>query len=105
MSNGAVKLTLAAAVATAAASLAYATAFGTNSKRRFGRHQHHESGQMHFDVPSEILQDECECKEEVILAVQLALEGECRRIHLTRMLRVICDVSYTYDVLYTYSLS
>ena len=70
MSNGAMKLTLAAAVVTTAASLLYASAFSGKIRRDRGNKQH-------FNVPNEILQsDECRCKEEVVLAVRLALEGK-----------------------------
>ena len=71
MSNGAMKLTLAAAVVTTAASLLYASAFSGNSRRDRG------SNKQHFNVPKEILEsDDCKCKEEVVLAVRLALEGK-----------------------------
>ena len=70
MSNGAMKLTLAAAVVTTAASLLYASAFSGKIRRDRGNKQH-------FNVPHEILlSDECKCKEEVVLAVRLALEGK-----------------------------
>jgi len=74
------KLTLAATVATAAASLAYASAFGISRRR--------SSSSCISTIPPEILQSEC--REEVILAVRLALEGklwECV---------VFCDVSSFY---------
>ena len=74
MSSEALKLTLAAAVATAVTSLVFVSAFGPGAPRRrvgetWGQPQH-------FDVPPEILVGDCECKEAVILAVRLALEGE-----------------------------
>mmetsp|Transcript_37724 Transcript_37724/g.79534 ORF Transcript_37724/g.79534 Transcript_37724/m.79534 type:complete len:370 (-) Transcript_37724:310-1419(-) len=85
MSNGAIKVALAAAAATALTSLAYVSAFtnagGSNPRSSSSRRI--ENGdtttttlQHHFDVPSEILEDDnCQCKEEVILAVRLALEA------------------------------
>lgn len=91
MSNGAMKLTLAAAVVTTAASLLYASAFSGKSRRDRGNKQH-------FNVPNEILQsDECKCKEEVVLAVRLALEGKRYRIY--------CSVILVYHVIiYCFSL-
>lgn len=74
MSSGAMKLTLAAAAAATAvtAALAYSSssAFGV---RRGGSDA---NKQQHFNVPPEILNGDCEYKDEVILAVRLALEGE-----------------------------
>mgnify|MGYP001073539845 CR=1 FL=1 len=73
MSSGAMKLTLAAAAATAeTAALAYSSssAFGV---RRGGSDA---NKRQHFNVPPEILNGDCEYKDEVILAVRLALEGE-----------------------------
>lgn len=78
MSNGAMKLTLAAVVATAVTSLVYASAFGTSGKSsRVGRGVGNDAShpQQHFHVPNEILQGDCEGREEVILAVRLALEA------------------------------
>ena len=66
-SSGAMKLTLAATVATAAASLAYASAFGVSRRRS-------SSTSCISNIPPEILQSDC--REEVILAVRLALEGK-----------------------------
>ena len=62
------KLTLAATVATAAASLAYASAFGVSRRRSSS------SNYCISTIPPEILQSDC--REEVILAVRLALEGK-----------------------------
>ena len=62
------KLTLAATVATAAASLAYASAFGVSRRRSSS------STTCISTIPQEILQSDC--REEVILAVRLALEGK-----------------------------
>ena len=67
-SSGAMKLTLAATVATAAASLAYASAFGISRRRSSS------STTCISTIPPEILQSDC--REEVILAVRLALEGK-----------------------------
>ena len=61
------KLTLAAAAATAAASFVCASAFA----RVGAKHE-----RKHFKVPPEILEGGCECREEVILAVRLALAGK-----------------------------
>mmetsp|Transcript_17504 Transcript_17504/g.36567 ORF Transcript_17504/g.36567 Transcript_17504/m.36567 type:complete len:375 (+) Transcript_17504:53-1177(+) len=72
-------LIAAAAAAAAATSVVYASAFGASKPRAGGSRKigggnaakHH-----HFDVPPEILEDGgCECKDEVILAVRLALEA------------------------------
>ncbi len=70
------KLGLTTAVAVLVGSFAYhAAALGLARQRR----RWHEN----FDVPAEILKNEndeddfiCECKEELILAVRLAQEGE-----------------------------
>jgi hypothetical protein len=90
-SVGSMKLTLAAAVATAVASWAcYASAFGNNAvvgprremvrRRRIGNDDEDDDDgsevRGHFEVPPEILEGDCECREEVVLAVRLALEGE-----------------------------
>lgn len=72
MSNGVMKITLAAVAAAAATSLVYASAFSTSGRRgRVGG-----GANQHFSVPPEILKgDGCECREEVVLAVRLALEA------------------------------
>jgi hypothetical protein len=85
------KLTLAAGIATAVASWACASAtFGSNAR---GAKSYRESiRRLHevddddcnvatvrghrYDVPPEILVGDCVCREEVVLAVHLALEGE-----------------------------
>ncbi|KAL9183076.1 hypothetical protein ACHAXT_004863 [Thalassiosira profunda] len=59
-SSGTMKLTLAAAAATAAASFVCASAFA-------------RTGAKHERLPPEILEGDCECREEVTLAVRLAL--------------------------------
>ncbi len=72
-------LIAAAAAAAAATSAVYATAFGvsktpTGGSRKIGGGN---AVKHHFDVPPEILEGGgCICKDEVILAVRLALEGE-----------------------------
>ena len=76
MSSEALKLTLAAAVATAVTSLVFVSAFGPGAPRRRVGETWGQQGEQHFDVPPEILVGDCECKEVVILAVRLALEGE-----------------------------
>ena len=97
MSNGAMKLTLAAAVATTAASILYASAFSGNSRRDRG------SNKQHFNVPKEILEsDDCKCKEEVVLAVRLALEGK-RYIILQCNCGVSCDyVLFLFGISHTF---
>jgi hypothetical protein len=102
-SAGAMKLTLAAAIATAVASWAcVSVAFGPNSGgakphresiRRLGRRIGGDEDDdddddeydlvpvraHRYDVPPEILVGDCACREEVLLAVRLALEGEYAR--------------------------
>ena len=80
MSNGSVGtsslfLIAAATAAAAATTMVYASAFGMSNHG--GSRSKGNSGvkHQHFNVPSEILQGDCECREEVILAVRLALEG------------------------------
>ena len=75
MSSGAMKLTLAAAAAATAvtAALAYSSSSSAFGVRRGGSDA---NKQQHFNVPPEILNGDCEYKDEVILALRLALEGE-----------------------------
>ena len=77
--NETMKFTLAAAVATAVGvtSLVCASAFSSATARSRGI----GGKAQHFNVPSAILEGDCECKQEVILAVRLALEGKCRVMH------------------------
>jgi hypothetical protein len=84
-SGGPMKLSLTAAVAAVlVTSLAYyASAFGSSSvSTQRGRRQR-DSDDYYEDVPPEILQNDndaddfiCDCKEELILAVRIAQEGE-----------------------------
>jgi hypothetical protein len=71
MSKTSSSLLLAAATVAAAATTAYA--FSTRKGTGGISHSSH-----HFNVPPEILKSDCECKQELILAVRLALEGEFR---------------------------
>eukprot|EP00985_Skeletonema_marinoi_P031215 scaffold36964_cov124-Skeletonema_marinoi.AAC.1 len=60
-----------AAAAVAVTSIAAASAFGAikRSSSRSAKHQH-------FSVPNELLESTtCDCKDELVLAVQLALEA------------------------------
>mmetsp|Transcript_33356 Transcript_33356/g.61233 ORF Transcript_33356/g.61233 Transcript_33356/m.61233 type:complete len:101 (-) Transcript_33356:1425-1727(-) len=43
------------------------------------------TSKQHFDVPPAILEDDngCECREEIVLAVRLALEGEYILIYVS----------------------
>ncbi len=92
------KLTLAAGIATAVASWACASAtFGYNAggakshresirrlRRMIGGYDEVDDDDCNvatvrghrYDVPPEILVGDCVCREEVILAVNLALKGE-----------------------------
>jgi len=81
------KLGLTAAIAAVLiTSLAYyASAFGSSSSSSSGtqaqrRRRKRDSDDYYADVPPEILHNDndeiCECKEELILAVRIAQEGE-----------------------------
>lgn len=74
MSNSSHSFLLIAAAAAAAAATTAVYAF-TSAKTRGVTHCQH-----HFNVPHEILKTDCPCKQELILAVRLALEGEGARI-------------------------
>ena len=70
MSNkSSASILLATVTAVAAAAT---TAYAFSSKQQNGiTHTSH-----HFNVPPEILKSDCQCKQELILALRLALEGE-----------------------------
>jgi hypothetical protein len=68
MSKSSPSLLLAAATMAAAATTAYA--FSTRKSSGMTHSSHH------FNVPPELLKSDCGCKQELILAVRLALEGE-----------------------------
>ena len=69
MSSGGLKLPLAVlGVAACAATTAFA------ASKRVGRST--RAGNRRFDIPPEILSSDCQCKDELVLAVRLALAGK-----------------------------
>jgi hypothetical protein len=66
MSNSSSLLLIAVAAASAAITYAFTTSKGNGMTH----------SQHHFNVPPEILKGDCHCKQELILAVRLALEGK-----------------------------
>lgn len=70
MSKSSASILLATVTAVAAAATT-AYAFSTRKQHNGTTHSSH-----HFDVPPEILKSDCQCKQELILALRLALEGE-----------------------------
>ena len=74
----------AATAAAATMTVLYVTAFASSRNQDRRRRSESSTKYHRFRVPKEILRGDCKCRDEVILAVRLALEGEfslCFVIH------------------------